>query len=109
VAAWLAVILWLIGITVQSAWINKNSLLYLTSSVYCDQRARVSKAQKCRLTRTCSWCHWWPNRRRSNTRNDYFKVQVNFSLRFIRHRVMKAYEGVEVKLHAFAYPALDRD
>ena len=42
-------------------------------------------------------------------KNGYFKIKVNFTLYFIRYRVMKAYEEVVVKLHAFVYPALARD
>lgn len=40
VASRLIVVFWLIRITVQSAWINKHSVFYLTISVYCDQRAK---------------------------------------------------------------------
>jgi predicted nucleotidyltransferase len=42
-------------------------------------------------------------------KNGHFKVKVKLSLYLIRHRVMKAYEKVEMKLHASVNPALAPD
>ena len=50
-----------------------------------------------------------PTKYQEAIKNGYFKVKVNFSLCFIRYHVMKAYEGVDVKLHAFVYPTLAQD